>query len=289
MSEAKLTLIGMHNYAINNIFSGVYVPDGADPETLVNTILLEYGECETLYANPVFVEFAITSWFARHRWNLDKMWRVANLEYNPIHNYDRTEETTTNYGKTEKTDYGKVDTVQYGKTDTLSRNTMDTTNYGKTTETANTGKDTVSGNGAITEDKYTGTTTTTHSVAAFNSSGYSPSSQDIEQPNTDHTQKSSTNSETTHGHKITVTDSESDNIKHTGSDTSTAGGSDTDTLSGSDTVTSGGMDTISIRAFGNIGVTTSQHMLLSEIQLAHWNFYFDVATMLASDLLLCTY
>jgi len=87
---ANLTVIGMYYYD-NNLFEGLDIL-GIEKDLLINTILLRCGEFEVLYSNLPFFKNAITLWNDKHRRTFEKWINAINLQYNPIHNYDRTEE-----------------------------------------------------------------------------------------------------------------------------------------------------------------------------------------------------
>lgn len=149
----------------------------------------------------------------------DRLWYVYNSEYNPINNYDLTEE------------YSGEDSLEHGKSTTRTDNlTSETTNNLTETETPNK---------TITRDK---------SVYGFNSSNPSPSETE----------------EDTETGESTIDNTGTQTIENTG--TQTLEDSGTDVTEKSHTLT----------RFGNIGVTTTQQMLSSEISLWVWNYFLNV-------------
>ena len=57
MSTIKTTLIGANTYFENledDLFKNLELPEGLDKDVLTQNILLEGGEFEVLYANPIF-------------------------------------------------------------------------------------------------------------------------------------------------------------------------------------------------------------------------------------------
>lgn len=88
---AKLTLIGMYNYD-QTIFSSLVLPDGLEEGIAINTILREKGEFPILYTNPDFLKFAIGTWSAENQMGFEHLAKVRKASYDPISNYDRTEE-----------------------------------------------------------------------------------------------------------------------------------------------------------------------------------------------------
>lgn len=209
---AKITLIGMHNYTDGNIWENVVLPAAINKEQFINTILLNYGEMETLYADPDMMKFAITNWANINNWSILKAVTAINIEYEPLNNYDRTE-TRTKSG-------------------------------------TNTGTVTDSGNTSVTSTT-SGTNENEHKVSAYDSSSYSPDTKD------------------------------EGNTSGSGTSTGTSGNTRTDNLAHAEQE--------NVRAFGNIGVTTSQQMLQSELDISLYNIYETFAGIFAFDLLLMVY
>lgn len=93
MSVATMSVLGLYNWD-NTLFDGMTIPTDVSRETLINNILFECAELECIYTNPSFLKFAITSWSAVK----SEIWadelETLKLEYNPIENYDRIEEST---------------------------------------------------------------------------------------------------------------------------------------------------------------------------------------------------
>lgn len=104
MSLAKLTMISFNSY-LNQMYDGqtlfdlLTLPDGISKETLVDNIMLQGGEFEVLYSDPVFMREAIGSW-GKKCYNTFLRWITAqNIEYNPLENYDRIEDWSDQYYK----------------------------------------------------------------------------------------------------------------------------------------------------------------------------------------------
>ena len=97
MSLAKMTLQGLEiylQYQNKSIFDLLTVPEGIEKETLVDNILLECGEFETLYADPDFMRQAIGSWSLKHQATFTRWVNALSIEYAPLENYDRQENWT---------------------------------------------------------------------------------------------------------------------------------------------------------------------------------------------------
>ena len=87
----KLTLIGLYNYD-DTLFDSLVLPSPVDHDTAINTILLNYGEAPLTYPDLDFMKTAIGLWSAKYATTIEKIANALEAEYNPIHNYDRTEE-----------------------------------------------------------------------------------------------------------------------------------------------------------------------------------------------------
>lgn len=254
--------------------------------------------------------------------NWGRLWAVKTAEYNPIENYDLTEEGTDN----ETTSYGRTDTrtdnLTHTKTgtDTETPNITDTRtanlthaktgtetdtpnltetrtpNITKTaestdTETPNTtetqtpalskvtqrnvyGFDTdVSGTGTpaeYTDEQNTGTNTLTRT-----------GENTINKESEEHETGTETNTKTgTNEREYDLNERETgtDATQRTGTNTTQYNTTDRDT--GTQQNAQGGEDEVerahSLSRHGNIGVTTTQQMLQSEIELWQWDFFTSV-------------
>lgn len=103
MSSAKITMLGLETYLNTNnqsLFDDIVIPESIDKDTLVNSILLESAEFEVLYSNPSFMHQAIQLWFRKWNRTFTKWMEVLELKYNPLDNYDRTEEWSDKSGTT---------------------------------------------------------------------------------------------------------------------------------------------------------------------------------------------
>lgn len=95
--QAKISLLGLYKWD-NTLFSLMQIPEGLDLDTLTGNILSETAELEVLYPNPEVMKNLIGIWSAKmiDRWN--RLYATTQYEYNPINNYDRTEEYTEQSG-----------------------------------------------------------------------------------------------------------------------------------------------------------------------------------------------
>ena len=279
MSSAKITTVGFYQYmnAYNNdLFGLLNLPPGIDKDTLINNILLRGGEFEVVYSNPDFYKSAIGLWSNKHYRTFEKWINALNIDYNPLENYDRMEEwtdagTRTNTGTVSdsgiRTNTGTVsDTGTRTNTGTVS-DAGSRTNTGTVSDTGsiiNTGTQSTNTTG---KDTFTGSgnSTSTDEISAYNSASF--------QNDKKNTTNSSNSSETNTTNRNTRTD----NLSESNSNTRT------DNLSEKTNSNRIG------RAHGNIGVTTSQQMLQSELDIAKWNIYEQITDLFLSEFCIMVY
>lgn len=240
---AKLTLIGMFNHMGGYTEEGTLTPGGLfefildvppieppipgpiDWRTLTKTriaeaILDRAGEFEALYSDPEYMQEYIGRTFTRWAPTFKRWTKAMQLEYDPISNYDRTEETeVTSKGISKLTKGG-----------TISNNGSNTSTPGVTTKT-------------------------TQKISAYDGSELK-------------------------------TDSE---ITGTPSGTDSASVNNTETFDTTDTNGHDNTDITKSRIKGNIGVTTSQQMLQSEIEVAKFNLYNQIADVIVQEICIMVY
>ena len=92
MSSAKITLIGFMNYD-DTLFDGLDLPEQIDKEILIDTILMNGGEYETIYSDIGFLKLAIGSWSKQWKPTFTEWCRAYKdlQEVAPLENYDRLE------------------------------------------------------------------------------------------------------------------------------------------------------------------------------------------------------
>lgn len=86
-----VSVLGMYTYN-PNLFDGVVLPDGMDKDVLVSQLTAQLAELELLYNDPDIMQQLITAWATASLLNWGKLWQAMTDDYNPLHNYDRTEE-----------------------------------------------------------------------------------------------------------------------------------------------------------------------------------------------------
>lgn len=199
MSTMKLTLIGLYNYD-PHLFDKLEMPDNIDVTLVRDNILFRSGDFEVLYASPDYIRNMIGVWSKKWALTFEKWAEAINAEYDPISNYDRKEEWTT---------------------DTSGTNSAVSTGSSSSDSTAN------------------------DNVSAYNSNTLVPDkSSDV------------------------GTDASSSSVN-------TGAHADKEVKQG--------------RAYGNIGVTTSQQMIQSSLELYKWNLYEHIADIFISEFCIPVY
>lgn len=233
-----LTVMGLYNFD-NTLLNSLVYPGGMDGDKLKNAILLETAELEVVYPDPRFFKTAINLWsnIRLDTWN--RIYHAAQLEYNPIENYDRYETETSGNTRQHSGVDSTSESVQ-GSSVTDGENT-------RTISNTNTTSNSNQGSGSDSQ-------TTTNEITAFDS-----------------------NALVTHDRSAT-TGQNSSTLTQSGTETQ----SGTDTLTDDTTVTNTESKTGSFthgekiadsasresHIHGNIGVTTSQQMLQSELEIS---------------------
>lgn len=231
MSIAKITLTGQEIWLQKNnqsVFDLLSLPDGIEKDNVVDNIILECGEFETLYSDPYFMRSAIGVWSNKHYKTFEKWIAALNIEYNPLENYDRQEDWT---------DTGDENTKTKFTDDTKTETESSTTSEGSSEQNGNT------------EDL----------VSAFDSDSYQESEKHVIDTDEEHADEVNSNTKLTNDSEQN-TEGEKDTIdKHTG------------------------------RIHGNIGVTTSQQMLQSELDIARFNIIQEITNLFMTELCICVY
>ena len=233
---------------------------------LVDSLIVENNltdNSKTMLAMSIFSIYS-------NKWS--RLYHILSLEYEPIENYNMIE--------TEKT------TSTNENTDTITINTTNSNNVTETntgTNTANdsentTGKNTITDSRNISENN---NVANNNSLYGFNStSGVNSDSQ-----NGSETRNSTDKNTHNDDLKGTRTNEHSENIN-----TSKVTAQKNDIKDIKDgTHTENGSQDRTLTRHGNIGVTTSQQMLNSEIELWQWNFFSDVFKDIDKILTIQTY
>lgn len=197
------------------MLDGVTLPsDDLDVDLLKSVIVERCGLLEPLYSEPEVMKEVISIWFRSHQWNIAHVIDLIKTAYKPLENYDRHED------------------LERRKSDTRNRSENRTQEYSE--------------NGDVTTNEETERT-----VAAFNTSAYSPADKTVTDTRTQTETTGDTNGSTTG----TETGSENEHAVN--------------------------------YIHGNIGVTTTQAMFQEELALlGGFNAYQYIAEMFSRDLML---
>lgn len=233
---------------------------------LVDSLIVENNltdNSKTMLAMSIFSIYS-------NKWS--RLYRILSLEYEPIENYNMNETekiTSTNEN---------TDTIT---TNTTNSNDVTETNTG--TNTANdsestTGKNNITDSRTIAENN---NVTNNNSLYGFNStSGVNSDSQ-----NGTETRNTTDNNIHNDDLKGTRTNEHSENIN-----TSKVTAQKNDIKDVKDgTHTENGSQDRTLSRHGNIGVTTSQQMINSEIELWQWDFFSGVFKDIDKILTIQTY
>ena len=91
--RATLSILGLYNFD-TSIFKNLVVPDGVDITDAINSIVFDNAELELIYPEPETMTFLIGLWSKREQPIWERIFRVINMKYNPIENYNRSETWT---------------------------------------------------------------------------------------------------------------------------------------------------------------------------------------------------
>lgn len=74
------------------MLDGMVVPDGVDRDDVIACIVEQYGQQTLAHPDPEYMRQYVPIWSKRRVGIWSKLLKTTELEYNPIENYDRTEE-----------------------------------------------------------------------------------------------------------------------------------------------------------------------------------------------------
>lgn len=328
---AKITLIGMIKYMEqqnDDLFSNLELPDGMDKDLLIDTIIMHGAEFGMIYGDPYFNQELIKTWSRKHAHTFERWIKVLSMEYDPLRNYDRTEEwsdvgsrsgshsdsRTGNDSRVNSQDHSASDSGSHresyshiesgSQTEDLSRteNQSSMQSTSEHAENSNDSNSTMAGTKGHNE-------VNEHQVSAYDASTYQPDEKTIIDSNDLDSSKSNTNvqgSSDTEGSSIGSNKTDEKNAKtssdermstdshviddgRNSSDSMNAAtsGSMREDASGSNEETSSNIR--HGRAYGNIGVMTTQSMLNEEFQVAKLNIYEEASDMFLSEFCIYLY
>lgn len=140
--KSFLTIMGMYQYD-STIFDLFALPDKIKDkrQDIINSICLETQELEVLYPSTLILQMAIGNWSNVMLSVWEKMYNTTTFEYNPIENYDRTDETIENENVKEnikRNDTLKNTTDNTGNSELINQNVAyNDTNFTNNEKTMN--------------------------------------------------------------------------------------------------------------------------------------------------------
>lgn len=230
-----------------NIYQPVLEKIGLNQDVAFDIFSIDFESAVTKYTNDT-IKMIFDLVYATNRIKYEKLAATATAEYNPLDNYNMTESGTDTrtpdltHTLTLNTTAAMTDTRETSTTGESSTNTQNKLNQTHTTtETPNYGE------------------TTVHSVTTYDNPTLRADNQEVT------TQTGTRTVEESYGGDADTTDT-----TVTGSSTTTNSGGTSTTNTGTNTQKDTGTDKTAhtLSRKGNIGVTTSQQMLESEMSLA---------------------
>lgn len=139
---ATISILGLYNWD-STLFDDMTMPSytdehgvtfNLDRDTLIDSILIELGELETLFPDAEKMKEIIGIWSRRREPSWSRMYRVLIEDYDPFINIQRDEERKIIQDRDLKGTYkGKVN--GWNSTEPVDRDSADTTDTGKITTT----------------------------------------------------------------------------------------------------------------------------------------------------------
>ena len=230
--SASLSLYGIFQYD-DTILDGLNVPTGMDADTVKNMLLIETAGMSILYPDAPFLKKAIALWSAERADVWQKLYNTTVLQYDPIENYDRREESSEQNIGTELTQ-----SAQERSTDSQTTGSSQEHRSGETAGSS--------------QEHRSGDSTASAANTAYNSNDFADTSKSTSSGRDDSTGS--------------TLGSSSDDVQ--GSAVTT--GSGKENVAGSENKSKSDMRRLTSRIHGNIGVTTSQQMIMSEREVAEF-------------------
>lgn len=287
-----IVLVGNNPFTNTDFITNGYAPlnDTTFQSVLSDYISFNHGNLNIRYTledsvknNPSILQNVIVNWYNSHKYQYETLYKTTLLKYEPLQNYNRTEEVEDTTSR-----IGTNDTTFGSRTDTSTTN--NTTNTGAQDNT-NTDNETTKIGTINTETNSStskkGSESNEKEVAPYDAETYYNQEKDtLSFTNRTDTNTSAT---TTDARTDTRTNNSTEKIgariDTTESSTSNTFGVHTDATSRNENETY----THTSHMYGNIGVTTSQQMLQSEREVAYFNFVSIVAHDIIKLIAICIY
>lgn len=129
-TRAKLTIIGLYNYAGDDLFQNCVFPSGVNRQVAINKILYDNGPLELVIPDPEYLKTMLGYWSTVNSYKWETMLKTTQLTYNPIYNVDADETETVTRTLTGSSDNTR--TLDTASTDDNTR-TLNTTDTGSNT------------------------------------------------------------------------------------------------------------------------------------------------------------
>lgn len=211
-------------YYDDTIMDSFTVPDGIDRQLALDTIYQRCGLTPLYHPDPAWLKFYVGRWCSKNAKTWEELYKTTIQDYNPIYNYDRTEETTDTRSGTR----------------TLSEDTSSNTKQNGDTSVTDTSRD-----------------SSEHTMSADNSDSYEPGYKDVSSRQDTQASESSNRVDVTGDRAVDETTGETYSHK--------------------------------LRAYGNIGVTTTQEMLEAQRKVVRYNIYNEIADSFKEEFCLYIY
>lgn len=302
---ATLSALGLYEWD-NTVFDLFQLPAPIDRDTLIQNLLAQTAELEILYPNPVVFKNLVGIWSAKQLDIWNRLYATTQYEYNPIENYDRMEtgsETgagTVSHSGTDTKTETETHSGADGRTESRTEGGRDSVTGSKTSGGSDTvtdgGRDIVDNSSQMAQggsDGVSSAATREHSVAAFDSVASGADDGLVKQTRDNDTGNTTTNygkTESAAGQQVTThgkTEQTSYGKTESGTEQTSYGHTEDITESktfGERVSRTGGIthgeqirtDNTgghTLRAHGNIGVTTTQEMIKQQRQIELFNIY----------------
>ena len=288
--RAMITPLTMYN-ADPTVFDGINLPDyhfpraieyddlflregwTLDKQTLIDNLLLETAELDTLYTDPEFFKFAVKTWAHKEYHIWAALYETMFYKYNPIWNKDGTTKGSEKQIRDLVASNTRTKSAHNTNVNNESENISDSDDVTDNTTESRTHAD--AKNNVRTNDKNEVTDgTNINSVSAYDSMTAWANRDKTKTDTEVTTGESEVNVENQSGGEDATIDCTSNrDYNRDRSAISNSVGTETEeeTVTNTD---SGNLDNErDVREYGNIGVTTTQQMIEAERNLVKFNIY----------------
>lgn len=263
MSRARMSALGLYKWD-TSIFDNMLYPTALDKSILVNKILLDTAELSVIYTDPDFLKTAITLWSQTEIEIWEHLYETTQYEYNPIYNYDRYESTSTSTSESEYHSLSESNSNSTSLVHSMSDSTsLSSSEYFSESESASY------------------STSESQSILSAHKPFDTNSFNDNERNVTDKESANGNSLGRNHSGNNNQNSIEAmrDNTDGKGSDIRAHQSSDDRLL----------FTNTEHRAYGNIGVTTTQQMIEQERKIAEFNLYQYISESFKSHFCVMVY